>query len=158
MSSSWDQLTPSEREARLEEYVDPSVPLDRSPNDEAEVAVLRGVEGGRYVGCPFCGFECTHVDEVTAARESGSSVRATTLRAVDGESRTETFAMDANSLGGPAISSHAKAGGFWIEIHFDCEGCLGGSLVLAQHKGATEWRLVPTPRPSSARVRRPQID
>ncbi|WP_068275537.1 hypothetical protein [Aldersonia kunmingensis] len=127
----------------FESFVKPAVPVDDC-DDESQVALLRGLSEGRAMACPFCGVEHVHVEEVTAVKEGyGGGHRAVTVNAHSGTVREKVVYNPV---------SYAKADGFWIELHIDCRLCRGGSLVLAQDGGATEWKLVRTPRPVTARV------
>jgi hypothetical protein len=85
--------------------------------------------------CPFCGFEYVHLDVVNiGARGEDEPAYLITVDAVQAKVQES-----------PSFSEPLSARRQWIELVVDCEGCTGGSIVLAQHKGQT---LVST-RPKS---------
>lgn len=86
--------------------------------------------------CPFCGFEYVHLNVVNiGARGEDEPAYLITVDAVQAKVQES-----------PSFSEPLSARRQWIELVVDCEGCTGGSIVLAQHKGQT---LVST-RPTSS--------
>lgn len=108
-----------------------------------EGPLLRVTDYGALL-CPFCGFNCTHVDEVSAGIPLPSGCApphaAVTFSAVTGKVE-----------GGPQTDLAYSRDRHWLEIHIDCEGCPGGTIILAQHKGETRVSMVATAKSVTAR-------
>ncbi|MEU6563145.1 hypothetical protein [Nocardia nova] len=93
-------------------------------------------EGG--MACPGCGGAYTHIDIVRAGvRKEDAPVVAVEL---DTENGRFDFAPTAEPTG---VDDPRSSRRNWIELVIDCEGCAGGSLFLAQHKGVTRTRYMP---------------
>ena len=76
--------------------------------------------------CPFCPSEYVHIELVhVGARREDQPPYLITVDAIAGQVR-ENPAYEARS-------SRRQ----WVELVVNCEGCDGGSIVLAQHKGQT---------------------
>lgn len=99
-----------------------------------DAMVLRAHEDG-WLLCPFCGGDYTHVSlvKVGARREDEAPYLITV--------ETVTGAVDEMPAFGEPLSSRRG----WVELTVDCEGCAGGSLLLAQHKGQTLLETHPAP-------------
>lgn len=92
-------------------------------------------EGG--MACPGCGGAYTHIDIVRAGvRKEDAPVVAVEL---DTQNGRFNFGPAPEPSGTDPRSSRRN----WIELVIRCEGCDGGSLFLAQHKGVTRTRYVP---------------
>ncbi|WP_146101028.1 hypothetical protein [Nocardia nova] len=93
-------------------------------------------EGG--MACPGCGGAYTHIDIVRAGvRKDDAPVVAVELDTRNG--RFDFAPADEPSGSNDPRSSRRN----WIELVIRCEGCDGGSLFLAQHKGVTRTQYVP---------------
>lgn len=75
--------------------------------------------------CPFCGFEYTHIETVRiGARQEDDPVYLIAVK-------PDTARIEAAYSAEEPPSSRRS----WVELVVDCEGCPGGSIVIAQHKG-----------------------
>ena len=87
--------------------------------------------------CPFCGFECTHLEIVrVGARREDDPIYLVSVEA--DTARVEGSYYDSDDQ--PPSSRRS-----WVELVVDCEGCSGGSIVIAQHKGASYVSTRPNP-------------
>ena len=116
----------------------PAAPQHYGGPQDDHAALWRNISGEML--CPFCGANYTHLDEVSFGyRESFGGPRRE-----DAPVNTATFNARAGEL---RLSSQRpveySGRRHWIELHVDCESCPGGTIVLAQHKGVTQFTLVP---------------
>lgn len=96
--------------------------------------------------CPFCGDITTHLDQVSAGYPSPSDYDTGSF-----EYGTATFsAVTGKVTHGPLTKLKYSSRRHWLEIHIGCENCPGGTIILAQNKGATMVKLMPTPEPTTA--------
>jgi hypothetical protein len=97
---------------------------------------LLWIEDGCLV-CPFCKqWTGLHLSQVSAGYHDsydvlGSPCRTATFNATNGTIRH-----------GSDTELNYSERRHWLELHFGCEHCDGGTIIFAQHKGATDVFVV----------------
>jgi hypothetical protein len=77
--------------------------------------------------CPFCRSEYTHFATVRiGARREDDPVYLVSVEADTAQIEGSYYESDQQ----PPSSRRS-----WVELAVDCESCIGGSIVIAQHKG-----------------------
>ena len=107
---------------------------------------LLQVDASGCLVCPFCNDIATHLDQVSAGYPSPSDYDEGSF-----DYRTATFsAVTGEVTHGPLTELKNSSRRHWLEIHVNCETCPGGTIILAQNKGATMVSLVPVTAPTTA--------
>ena len=85
------------------------------------------------IACPWCGSGWTHINWVhIGARDEDRPTVPIVINAI-----TADISLTVPTVGTAGTGPLQGQRRHWIELQVDCEECPGGTLTLAQHKGAT---------------------